>query len=246
SAGYVDSFVITGTTDILQFNFYSFIFNYIAPNYILAVIYLFVYSIHFFVINFNDIFIILTSMAIALRFQQIGNRLEMTEKSQSHAGMVDFWLEMRQDYDRLSHLCKDLDDGISGLILVSFAYNMFFVIIYLFHHLMVENDESQIIMFYWFFPCLVLRVFAVCLYTSWLNDESLTPLTVLNSVVSRDYNSEIGRWLVQMSFDDVALTGGKIFKITRSIFLSVVSIVVTYELVVMQFHGFSTKTESGR
>jgi hypothetical protein len=55
----------------------------------------------------------------------------------------------------------------------------------------VENDESQIIMFYWFFPCLVLRVFAVCLYTSWLNDESLTPVTVLNSVVSRDYNSEV-------------------------------------------------------
>jgi hypothetical protein len=67
-----------------------------------------------------------------------------------------------------------------------------------------------------------------------------------------------------MSFDDVALTGGKIFKITRSIFfkcktdgnysgnknhsihLQVVSIVVTYELVVMQFHGFSTKTENGR
>ncbi|KAJ3653233.1 hypothetical protein Zmor_012495 [Zophobas morio] len=227
---------------VLKFDFYAFIFDYIPFNSILGITLAFVYTVHFFILNFNDFFIIVTSMYVALRFQQIRKRLERQEKhAQRGVEIVDFWQEMRRDYDRLSNLCLEVDDGINGLIFVSFADNLYCVISYLFRQLMVENEGAQLVIFYVFFPIMVVKVLTVCLYTSWINDESLAPVNILNSVSSRDYNPEIGRWLTQMSFDKVALTGGKIFKITRSIFLSVASLVVTYELVVMQFHGFSSK-----
>ncbi|EFA04725.1 gustatory receptor 19 [Tribolium castaneum] len=237
---FVNILKLQGTSNILEFELYSFVFNYVPPNYAMALIFLFVYFIYFFLSNFIDVFIASLSMAIALRFKQIRTRLELSEKSQFDLGMTEFWLEMRRDYDRLSHLCKELDDGISGLILMSFAYNLFEVISYLFHQLMMDSQQN--VAFYFFFPYMVLRLLAVCLYTSWINDESLAPVNILNSVPSRNYNPEIGRWLVQMSFDNVALTGWKMFKVTRGIFLGVASIVVTYELVIMQFYGFSGKT----
>ncbi|RZB39537.1 Trehalose recp domain containing protein, partial [Asbolus verrucosus] len=207
-------------SDLIMNRRYGYLKNFNRKMKICLALYFLVYTVHFFLSNFNDMFIISLSMALALRFKQIRNRLEYNERNNHKIGMSDFWLEMRRDYDRLFHICKNLDDCINGLILISFSYNMYFVISYLYHQLMIENNRGQIVMFYCFFPYLALRVFAVCLYTSWINDESLGPVNILNSIQSRDYNPEIGRWLVQMSFDDVTLTGGKIFKIKRSIFLS--------------------------
>ncbi|CAG9825065.1 unnamed protein product [Phaedon cochleariae] len=47
---------------------------------------------------------------------------------------------------------------------------------------------------------------------------------------------QIKRLLLQINFDNVALTGCRMFRITRGIVLSIAGAVVTYELVLIQFN----------
>ncbi|KAG5891346.1 hypothetical protein JTB14_034412 [Gonioctena quinquepunctata] len=81
-----------------------------------------------------------------------------------------------------------------------------------------------------------MKVGSVSLYGAWINEESVEPANILNCVPSSSYNIEIKRLLIQINFDNVALTGCKMFKVTRGIILSIAGAVVTYELVLIQFN----------
>lgn len=47
----------------------------------------------------------------------------------------EFSMEVREDYDRLSNLCRLLDGCLSLNVLTSFACNLFFILVQLFHTL---------------------------------------------------------------------------------------------------------------
>ncbi|XP_050309714.1 gustatory receptor for sugar taste 64f-like [Anthonomus grandis grandis] len=182
----------------------------------------------------NDLFIIITSCAIALRFQQIYCRISL--KMQKHKGnCVLFWKEIREDYDRLASFCKELDEHLSPIILLSFFLNIFFLLIQLYHSLEKIALIVRKVYFIFSFVYLIFKTSIVSLYAAWINDESKSPTTILNSVDSSYYNVEISRLLVQISFDKTTLTGCKMFSVKRGIILSVASAIVTYELVLIQF-----------
>ncbi|KAJ8930495.1 hypothetical protein NQ314_016722 [Rhamnusium bicolor] len=151
---------------------------------------------------FNDLFIILMSIALALRFRQISERLNKYQNKFQIMG-YHFWLEIREDYDRLSILCKELDKHISYIVLLSFSLNMFFLLVQLYHSLETVTGVVGKIYFVFSFVYLIIKVVSVSIYAAWINDES------------------IRRLLQQISFDNVALTGCRMFKVTRGIILSV-------------------------
>ncbi|XP_056631520.1 gustatory receptor for sugar taste 64e-like [Diorhabda sublineata] len=184
--------------------------------------------------TFNDLFIILLSISLALRFKQVTQRLE---KNVSKFESEEFWIEIREDYDRLSTLCKELDENISYIILLSYSINSFFLLIQLYESLEAVSGLVGRIYFITSFVHQIFRIVSVSLYAAWINDESLEPMNILNSVPSHAYNTEVKRLLMQISFDNVALTGCKMFKITRGIILSIAGAVVTYELVLIQFNS---------
>nr|CAI5864164.1 unnamed protein product [Callosobruchus analis] len=78
---------------------------------------------------YNDVFIILLSTPLALRFRQITKRLEDAQKK---AKPDSFWGEIREDYDRLSIICKQLDEHISYIVLLSFSLNIFLMLVQLY------------------------------------------------------------------------------------------------------------------
>ncbi|XP_060517773.1 gustatory receptor for sugar taste 64e-like [Cylas formicarius] len=172
------------------------------------------------------------SICLSSRFQQISKRL--SEKNLKHS-TISFWREIREDYDRLANLCKELDSNISPLILLSYSLNMFYLLIQLYHSLESISLVTEKIYFAYSFSFLIYKTTSVSLYAARINDESKTPTTILNSVDSSLYNVEIRRLLTQISLDKTALTGCKLFTITRGLILSVASAVVTYELVLIQF-----------
>ncbi|XP_030761256.1 gustatory receptor for sugar taste 64e-like isoform X2 [Sitophilus oryzae] len=181
---------------------------------------------------FNDLFIIILSTALALRFQQISQRLN---KERFKINPLSFWRSIREDYDRLASFCKELDSHISSIVLLSYFLNIFFLLIQLYHSLEPISLIVRKIYCIFSFGYLILKTSSVSLYAAWINDESKAPTNVLNSVDSSLYNVEIRRLLVQISFDKTALTGCKMFSVKRGIILSVASAIVTYELVLIQF-----------
>lgn len=131
------------------------------------------------------------------------------------------WKTIREDYNKLCRLCKRLDDAISYIVLLSFAGNLFFILIQLFNSLRTMKNNSERVYFFVSFGFMILRTILVSLYGAWINDESKRPISVLNSVPTSVYNVEIRRFVQQISFDTVALTGKNFFSVTRGLILSV-------------------------
>lgn len=75
-----------------------------------------------------DVFIIVVSVGVASRFNQINYNLEL------HRGMIMpeiFWAYYRIRYQKLVELLRETDLVMGNLILLSFSNNLYFVCIQL-------------------------------------------------------------------------------------------------------------------
>lgn len=46
-----------------------------------------------------------------------------------------FWKEIREDYNRLSRLCRTVDEHLAPLVIISFINNLFFICVQLYNSL---------------------------------------------------------------------------------------------------------------
>ncbi|XP_052132334.1 uncharacterized protein LOC127751984 isoform X1 [Frankliniella occidentalis] len=86
------------------------------------------------------------------------------------------------------------------------------------------------------FGFLVVRASAVSLFAASVHENSRSVQDVLYCVCSEDYNEEVYRFLVQVTSDDVALSGCSMFKVTRGLLLTLAGTILTYEVVLVQLH----------
>lgn len=131
------------------------------------------------------------SSSLAVRFRQVTGRLQTLGDGRVMTENV--WKGVREDYNKLCRLCKNLDDAISYIILLSFAGNLFFILIQLFNSLRAMKNNLERIYFFVSFGFMILRTIFVSLYGAWINDESKRPISILNSVPSTVYNVEVYR-----------------------------------------------------
>jgi gustatory receptor len=83
---------------------------------------------------------------------------------------------------------------------------------------------------------LIARTLAVSLYSASINDESKEPMEIFRAVPRSGWCDEVARFNEEVANDCVALSGAKFFNLTRQLVLSVTGTIVTYELVLIQFH----------
>lgn len=83
--------------------------------------------------NFVDLFIILTSVALATRFNQINSRIIDSQKSAAIAD--NFWAEIRVHYYALMELVEVVDQKIAVLIFISTGHNLFSLCVVIFESL---------------------------------------------------------------------------------------------------------------
>ncbi|CAH1369044.1 unnamed protein product, partial [Tenebrio molitor] len=188
-----------------------------------------------FIWTYNDLFIMFLSTALAYRFRQITTKIQSV--SDAKVGNEITWKKLREDYDKLCRFCKALDEQISYIVLLAFASDLFFILVQLCSSLKRMRNNWERFYFYWSFGLLILRTVCLCLIGAKVNDESIKPLPILNSVPSDIYNIEIQRLIQQIASTPVAITGKNIFSITKGLILSIAGAIVTYELVLVQFNG---------
>ncbi|CAB3245377.1 unnamed protein product [Arctia plantaginis] len=166
------------------------------------------------------------------------------------------WGTLREDYNRATHLIRRFDDVFSGLVLLSFAINLFWICLQIFNILdngIKPKPKSLEMCPHYSNPpfhgyehsiftlssltFLVARFTTMCLSAASVNVASLLPASVLYKVPSCSYSIEVQRFLDQVHDDVVALTGMKYFHITRELVLSMAGTILTYELVLLQLSG---------
>jgi hypothetical protein len=102
------------------------------------------------------------------------------------------WGSVNEDYNRLCNFCAFLDDKISYLILVSFFTNFYFIIFQVFDSLSLHRATPLEIIYYFIsLGLLILRMATICVYGSWINEESKISLDLLLSTSHEIYNKEV-------------------------------------------------------
>ncbi|XP_011340011.1 gustatory receptor for sugar taste 64f isoform X2 [Ooceraea biroi] len=191
--------------------------------------------------NFVDLFLILISIALADQFRQMNSRLFAIR---GKAMPEWWWAEARSDYNHLATLTRRVDSHISGIVLLSFATNLYFICIQLLFSFNPIRGVVRKIYFCFSFGFLLARTAAVSLYAASVHDESLLPAPILYSVSGSSYSNEVSRFLTQVTTDNISLTGMKFFSVTRSLVLTVAGTIVTYELVLVQFNSVQQVDQS--
>ncbi|XP_017784287.1 PREDICTED: uncharacterized protein LOC108567973 [Nicrophorus vespilloides] len=192
--------------------------------------------------SYVDLIIMILSSALALRFKQITDKLEVM--AESKIIYERSWKILREDYNKLCRLCKCLDNAISYVVLMSFGSNLFFILIQLFNSLRPMKTNLDKFYFFFSFGFLIMRTIFVSIYAASVNDESKKPISILSSVPSHVYNLEIRRFIQQISFNSIAITGRNFFSVTRGLILSIAGAIVTYELVLIQFNEQLLRAEA--
>ncbi|XP_025832054.1 gustatory receptor for sugar taste 64e-like [Agrilus planipennis] len=192
--------------------------------------------------SYTDLFIGIISTPIALRFRQLCVHIEDSIKRK--VNNIDFWKNIREDYNKLCILTGIIDDNISSITLLSFVANLYFILTQLFNTLRYREEVLLKAYYYASFFLLILRTVFVALYGAWINDESKNLCYTLHKAPASVYNSEISRFIDQIHFTEVALTGMKFFYVTRGVVLSMAGAIVTYELALIQFNENTLRTNA--
>ncbi|XP_030761275.1 gustatory receptor for sugar taste 64f-like [Sitophilus oryzae] len=210
--------------------------------------------------NFTDVFIILMSLSLREKFNQIAIKIKEYKNPP-----ISFWKEIREDYYKVSCLTKVVDAQIAGLVLISFINNIFFLCIQLYNSIKEREGIIDSVYFFYSFGFIVFRVIAVSLYSATLNEAARKPLKYLYALPTESYTTDVSRLITQINYlpngitghgfflitknfllrverflyqvvsDIMLLTGKQFFKIQRHLLLKISNAVVTYELVIIQF-----------
>ncbi|XP_011304457.1 gustatory receptor for sugar taste 64f [Fopius arisanus] len=214
----------------------SHAFTYTTVEYSTAmgIFYFIISKIATFTWNFTDLFIILVATGLAERYKHL-NRVVLAGGT-SDCSNLD-WRGLREQYATLSSLVKHADNIVSPIILLSFTNNLYFICIQLLNGLSPKG-HSLVMNIYFFgsFAFLIGRTVAVTLLTARINDQSKLALPAIYNCPASSFNHETERLQIQLTSDEVVMTGLKFFSITRNFMLAVGGAILTYEVVLLQFN----------
>lgn len=169
--------------------------------------------------NYLDLLIVVISLGLSTRFNQINHRL----RSNDYNGIMtdQYWLSIRLHYIELVELLNRVDHEISLVILLSCSSNLFYICY------QVYNSFSELPLlvskiYFWFsIGFLIGRTLCVIFFASGINEASKRPLAILRDLPTSSYGIEVRRFVSLVTIETIALTGRRFFFLTRKIILTV-------------------------
>lgn len=192
-----------------------------------------------------DILIMIVSIGLTQRFQQINQRLQSLHTTR----IIDeaTWTEIRSHYVLVCELLDVVDGQLGALIVLSCTNNLCFICFQLlntFESVLVLsyaelcsvckfNDVSRhsqrrklpytlnYVYFWVSLVFLISRTGSVFLSAASIHDASQQPANVIRDVRTADWSTEAERLLDQLNNEHIALSGKKFFYLTRKVLLGV-------------------------
>ncbi|XP_053691099.1 gustatory receptor for sugar taste 64f-like [Sabethes cyaneus] len=215
-----------------QTNF-LFIFHYFHYYKISGFLVKFINGISTFVWSYIDLFVVVISIGLSHTFERIN---EYLMKHKREKMTEQFWAEQRQNYRNICDLVQHVDDTISIITMLSISNNLFYICVSVLNSMNSHPSVVHMLYFWVGLSFLISRTLAVTMYSAQVNDESKRPIEVLRTIPRDGWCLEAKRFAEEVVNDTVALTGMKFFNMTRKLVLKVTGSIITYELVLIQFH----------
>nr|XP_016936634.1 gustatory receptor 5a for trehalose [Drosophila suzukii] len=183
--------------------------------------------------SYMDIFLMMLGMGLSEMLARLNRSLELQVQQPMPEA---YWTWSRTLYRSIVELIREVDDAVSGIMLISFGSNLYFICLQLLKSINTMPSSAHAVYFYFSLMFLLSRSAAVLLFVSAINDQARVPLRLMRLVPIEGYHPEVFRFAGELACDQVALTGLKFFNVTRKLFLAMAGTVATYELVLIQFH----------
>ncbi|EAT48937.2 AAEL000060-PA, partial [Aedes aegypti] len=185
--------------------------------------------------NYLDVFIILISIAIATRFDQINTHLRTLAGGGVLIPNEPFWIRVRTHYVSLCELLDEVDQAVAWIVLISCATNLYFIC------LQILNVSQKLRypmndVYYWFSLLFLMgRTATLFLCAAHIHEAAKRPLDIVAKIPNNGWSVELDRFSSQLKSETVALSGMGFFHITRQLLFSMAGTIVTYELVMLKF-----------
>ncbi|XP_065360692.1 gustatory receptor for sugar taste 64e-like [Calliphora vicina] len=183
--------------------------------------------------NFNDIFLMCICVALASKFRQLNVYMASHLKKPTTA---TFWMECRKNYRLLCRLNESVDNTIALITMLCLSNNLYFICNKILKSLQKKPSFTHTLYFWYSLVFLLGRTFTLALYAAEINEESRKPLVIFRKVKREFWCPELKRFSEEVNADMIALTGMKLFNLTRNMVLSVAGTILTYELVLLQYN----------
>ncbi|XP_017066425.1 gustatory receptor for sugar taste 61a [Drosophila eugracilis] len=188
--------------------------------------------------NFTDIFIVITSIGLAQRFQQFADRVVALEGRHVPDAL---WYEIRRDHIRLCELTSLVDASMSNIVFVSCANNVYVICNQALAIFTKLRHPINYVYFWYSLLFLLARTSLVFMTASRIHDASLLPLRSLYLVPSGHWTQEVQRFANQLTSEFIGLSGYRLFYLTRKSLFGMLATLVTYELMLLQLDAKSHK-----
>ncbi|XP_017860802.1 PREDICTED: gustatory receptor for sugar taste 61a [Drosophila arizonae] len=193
-----------------------------------------------FICNFMDTFIILISLGLSQRFQQMATRvLDAVERYVPDAE----WNEIRMHHILLCELMDLVEANMSNIVLISCLSNIYFIcnkLLTIFTKLHYPINYA----YYWYSLLYLLsRTCAVFICASKINEASLLPLRALSMVPSDHWTEEVQRFSHQLGSQYIGLSGLGLFHLTRRSLFGMMTTLVYYEFMLLQLDAKNNKDD---
>ncbi|XP_017126641.1 gustatory receptor for sugar taste 61a [Drosophila elegans] len=188
--------------------------------------------------NFTDIFIVITSIGLAQRFQQFADRVLALEGRHVPDAL---WYDIRRDHIRLCELTSLVDDSMSNIVFVSCANNVYVICNQALAIFTKLRTPINYVYFWYSLIFLLARTSLVFMTASKIHDTSLLPLKSLYLVPNGHWTQEVQRFANQLTSEFVGLSGYRLYYLTRKSLFGMLATLVTYELMLLQMDAKSPK-----
>ncbi|CAL8093433.1 unnamed protein product [Orchesella dallaii] len=206
--------------------------------------------------NYLDIIIAVFARALYFKFKTLyelsdeylghpqsnGGELSKGTKTMNRAA----WLQIVTDHKQIHDLLQVIEEFFSHLIFGSYAVNIYYICIQLLIGLSPDITVTSLVQSIygpWSFIHMVIRVYIVSLCAARINMYAHQIRKVLGDCPVELYNGEIARVDKRItSGPQIGLTGLGCFVVTKPFILSILSVVFTFEIVLLQ--GVSSNANS--
>nr|WCC57776.1 gustatory receptor 11 [Papilio glaucus] len=205
--------------------------------------------------NLTDILVMCVTVYLCAHFSCFNRQLLQEEKKAKYSGYMP-WSDLQKHYTHLTSLTLLLDEIINPFIFVSFSCNLIFICKQIFiviqfvrtqqeMNLLTANTELQLMkqsldwepVVYLAFSTVfvIMRATMLSLFLAHHHTLTRAPLNILHTLPSSAYNYKMQRFMDQVFYSRLGLSGLKFFYVTTESILSVVATLIKYELVLLQF-----------
>ncbi|XP_053600737.1 gustatory receptor for sugar taste 64e-like [Plodia interpunctella] len=224
------------------------IFRYIDFSYVAAGIFQIVKIQFSMLATLNNVLIIACSAYLENRFNHLNTIIAKDQEDNTTTSMD--WHKIRDHYGQLTKLVKIIDKRINPIVFLSFfsdLYNLclqcYYVVsrrnyYYLVNYSDCIQEQSGLLQTRFYKPFAAvftfIKMISVSILCARLYTSSRRPLSCLHTVPKAAYNNDAHRFMEQVYHSKIALSGFEFFYITKEMMITVLGILVTYELVLIQ------------